>query len=224
MNTREITLGALILFACFAYTASAQSPLQPESRGDTQSWNELQFTVPINEQVDLTFSGTLRLGRNLGDFIDERVGAGLDFKLGKYFEISPGYEYIVKQPEPGRNTYENRLSLAGTVKIPVGSFSIKNRNQIERRLRNSNSDITRYRNRLLLSRPVKIGGTELELFVSNEVFYDFSENAWTRNRFSVGGEKKFSEHFTLEVYYTRQNDGFSSPGDLHIIGTTFKLR
>jgi len=69
MIIREIRLGALILIACFAYTASAQSQLQ-NLRSDTQSWNEVEFTLPVNEQIDLTLSGTLRLGRNLGDFID----------------------------------------------------------------------------------------------------------------------------------------------------------
>lgn len=220
---RNIRLRSFIIFACLTNAASAQSQ-PPNPRGDTQSWNEVQFTVPFNEQVELTLSGEFRLGRNLGDFVDERVGASLRFKLGKYFEFSPGYEYILKQPDRSRNTFENRLSFAGTVKIPVGRFTVENRNQFERRLRNSQSDTTRYRNRLLISRPVKIGGVELDLFASEEVFYDWSENDWTRSRFSVGGEKKFSEQFTLEVYYTRQNDGFGSPGDLHIIGTTFKLR
>ena len=221
MFCRKIRLGAFIIFA-FAHTAFAQSP--PASRSDTQSWNELQFTLPLNKQIDLVLSGELRLGRNVSDFVDERIGAALRFKLGKYFEISPGYEYIVKQPDRNRSTYENRLSLAGTVKIPVGRFTIENRHQFERRIRHSQSDIGGYRNRLLISRPVTIGGVKLELFASDEVFYVFSENAWTRNRFSIGGEKEFSEQFALEVYYTRQNDGFSRPGDLHIIGTTFKLR
>jgi len=221
MIARKILLFALIIFAFF-HTAFAQS--LPDSRNDTQSWNKVEFTVPVYESVDLVLSGDLRLGRNLSDFVDERVGARLNFKLGKYFELSPGYEYIVKQPERNLNTYENRLSLAGTVKIPVGKFSVENRNQFERRLRHSQSDTTRYRNRLLISRPVTIGGVKLDLFASNEVFYDWSVNAWTRNRFSAGGEKKFTEQFTFEVYYTRQNDGFSRPGDLHVIGTTFKLR
>lgn len=221
MDLTCFRLGLLLMLTVCVQTASAQTAV--DSRTDTQSWNEFQFTIPVTKQIDLTLTGEFRLGRNLGDFVDERVGASLRFKLGKYFEVSPGYEYIVKQPEPRRNTYENRLSFAGTIKIPAGRFTIEKRSQFERRLRNSQSDTTRYRNRLLVSRPVKIGDVELELFVSEEVFYDWSENAWTRNRFSIGGEKKISEQFTLEVYYTRQNDGFSSPGDLHVIGTTFKL-
>lgn len=98
MIIRKIRFGALTLFACFAFTASVQSQ-SPDPRSDTQSWNEVEFAVPLNEQVELTLSGTLRLGRNLRDLVDERVGASLRFKLGKYFEVSPGYEYIVKQPE-----------------------------------------------------------------------------------------------------------------------------
>jgi len=223
MDLTSTRLGLVMMLLCFWSPAVVgQSPT--DMRGDTQSWNKVQFTVPLGDRIDLTFRGDLRLGRNLGDFVDERVGASLRFKLSTYIELSSGYEYVVRQPERGRTTYENRISFAGTVKVPVGRFSIENRNQFERRVRNSASDTTRYRNRLLLSRQVKFGDTQIKLFVSDEVFYDFAEQAWTKNRFSVGGEKKFSDQFALEIYYTRQNDGFSRPGDLNVIGTTFKLR
>lgn len=110
MIFRSIRLGSLFIFAFSAHNALAQS--QPaDSRSDTKSWNEVQFTVPFSEQVEMTLSGEFRFGRNLSNFVDERVGASLRFKLGKYFDLSPGYEYIVKQTDRTRSIYENRSRL-----------------------------------------------------------------------------------------------------------------
>ena len=64
----------------------------------------------------------------------------------------------------------------------------------------------------------------LQLFASDEVFYDWSFDAWVRNRFAVGVSRKFNKYFTGDLYYMRQNDGRSRPGDLHIIGATYRLR
>jgi hypothetical protein len=62
------------------------------------------------------------------------------------------------------------------------------------------------------------------LFVGDEVFYDWSIDRWVRNRFSVGGSKVFNKRFTQDVYYLRQNDGVSIPGDLNVIGTILRIK
>jgi len=60
--------------------------------------------------------------------------------------------------------------------------------------------------------------------VSDEFFYDWSVNDWVRNRFAVGVNHTFNKHFTLDTYVMRQNDGRSRPGDLNIIGTTWRIK
>ena len=65
---------------------------------------------------------------------------------------------------------------------------------------------------------------KLNGFVADEVFYDTHFDAWIRNRIYAGVSKKVNEHFTFELYYMRQNDGHSRPGDLNVIGNTLKFR
>jgi len=88
----------------------------------------------------------------------------------------------------------------------------------------SPANSTRYRNRLQLEHPLKVGKTSLQLFASDEVFYDWSVDDWVRNRFAIGLSRRFNQHFTGDFYYTRQTDGRSRPGDLHIIGATYRVR
>jgi hypothetical protein len=215
-------ISAFLLIFIFAISVCAQSePTEP--RRDFQSWNEIELSVPLGKKVDLEFYGQFRLGRNLSHFVDERAGFGISFKPNKYLTIEPGYRRIAAQPVAGKSTRENRFSLEATVSVPVGKFTVSDRNLVDRRLRSS-GNTTQYRNRLQVERPFKISDTEIKLFVSNEVFYDSVERAWIRNRFSIGVSRKFSQRYTGEIYYLRQNDGFSRPGDLNVIGTTLRVR
>jgi hypothetical protein len=128
------------------------------------------------------------------------------------------------QPFEGRRVFEDRLSLPATVRVPVGHFVFSDRNLFERRFRRPGINSTRYRNRLQVEHPIGPPKQKLSLFVSDEVFYDWSFNAWVRNRAAVGLSKVVNKHFTLDLYYMRQNDSHSVPGDLHVIGSTWRFK
>ena len=190
---------------------------------DNQIWTDVQVAIPVTSHFDFNLLGTLRVGRDVSRPIDERVGAGFTFRY-KNLQVSPHYLHIAMQPFAGRRVWENRLVLPVQVRVNVGDFRISDRNQFERRLRNSGVKTNRYRNRLQVDHPVGAKDWQLSLFVSDEVFYDWSVDRWVRNRFSVGGTKVFNGHFTQDFYYLRQNDGLSVPGDLNVIGTTLRFR
>ena len=194
------------------------------SQTDTQNWNDVFLTVPLAGPVDFIMQGTIRNGRNITRPVDERFGIGFSFKLGKYLTVIPNYLYIGMQPFEGRRVFENRLSVTSTVRFPVGRFTVSDRNTFERRLREPGVDATRYRNRLQIEHPIGRKELRLSLFVSDEVFYDWSFDAWVRNRAAIGVSKVVNKHFTLDVYYLRQNDSRSVPGDLHVIGTTWRFK
>ena len=164
------------------------------------------------------------MGRDISHPVDERVGAGFSFKFGTHLTVSPNYQHIGMQPFAGRRIWENRLSLPVQLRFDVNGFRFTHRNLFERRIRNSGVRSTRYRNRLQVEHAVGPKGLALSLFVSDEVFYDWSVDRWVRNRFAVGAIKVFNKHFTQDFFYLRQNDGVSIPGDLNVIGTTLRFR
>jgi hypothetical protein len=102
-------------------------------------------------------------------------------------------------------------------------FTLSDRNVFEHRFRRPQINATRYRNRLQVEHPFGPKQAKLTLFVSDEVFYDWSLNVWKRNRFSIGLSRKFNKHFTGDLYYLRQNDSHTRLGDLHVIGTTMRF-
>jgi hypothetical protein len=214
---------ALALFVLFILGGVVCAQTTP-SHHDTQNWNDFFLTVPLSKQVDFVMQGTLRNGRNLHRPVDERLGIGFSFKLGKYLTVVPNYLYIGMQPFEGRRVFEDRLSVPATVRVPVGRFVFSDRNLFERRFRRPGISSTRYRNRLQVEHPIGPPKQKLSLFVSDEVFYDWSFNAWVRNRAAVGLSKVVNKHLTLDLYYLRQNDSHSVPGDLHVIGSTWRFK
>ncbi|MDX6305337.1 MAG: hypothetical protein QOI77_2306 [Blastocatellia bacterium] len=212
-----VLIGVLV---CAAY-ATAQSRV-PES--DNQSWNDLQITVPMTKKVDFTTQITLRLGDNVTQTADQRWGIGFVFKLNKYLSFTPFYFHREARPPNGRHESEDRLTLGATVRIPAGKFTVSNRSWFERRWREPQVEAWRYRDRLQVEHPFKINKKPFTWFVSGEAFYDWSLHVWPRDRFSGGVSHPFNKHLTLELYYTRQNDSHTRPGDLNIIWSAWRVK
>jgi len=206
---------------CPAGRSSAQTPV-PEA--DTQSWNDVQLTIPLSKKVDFLIQGTLRIGGNLSKAVDERWGFGFNYKLHKYVTLNELYFHREARPPNGRHEVEERLTLGATLSRPIGNFTLSDRNFFERRWRQPQVDAWRYRNRIQLEHPFTIRKAKFTGFVSDEVFYDRSLHIWVRNRFQVGARHAFNKHFTGDLYYLRQNDGRSRPGDIHVIGTVMRFR
>ena len=211
----------LLLLLLLASCVPAQSLID---RTDNQQWTDVQLAVPVTKNFDFNLLGTLRLGRDISHPVDERVGAGFTWKIGKYWQISPNYLHIGMQPIRNRRIWENRLTLPITFRFNLGKFRLSDRNQFEHRIRNSGLRLNRYRNRFQVEHPVGDKEWNLSLYAADEVFYDWTVDRWVRNRFTVGAIKVFNKHFTQDLYYLRQNDGVSIPGDLNVIGTTLRFR
>jgi Protein of unknown function (DUF2490) len=209
-----------LIILCFAVSlAKAQTTVDEE---DFQSWNDVQLTLPLNKQFDFIVTGTLRFGNNVERLVDRRIGAAVNFKVTSWLSLQPIYTNIVTTPRNARRRNENRLSFAATYRFPFKKFTLTDRNMFERRFRSPRNS-TRYRNRLQLEVPLK-NFYDTRFFVSDEIFYDWSLEKWSRNRFSVGLGKAINKRLTLDVYYMRQNDGTTVPGDLNVIGTTWRIR
>jgi hypothetical protein len=183
-------IGVVVVAFVTCLIASSQTVI-PQT--DTQNWNDVFLSVPLTKRVDFAMQGTIRNGRDLTRPVDERLGIGFSFKFGKYITVIPNYLYIGMQPFRGRRVFEQRLSLPATIRFNVGKFTFADRNLFERRFRRPGINATRYRNRLQIDHPVGPAKHKLSLFVSEEVFYDWSFDAWVRNRFCDWSDEGFEQ-------------------------------
>ena len=215
--TKFTTSALLWVCLCVCATASGQVPEK-----DNQLWDDIQLTIPMTKKVDFLITGTIRTDRELA--YDVRWGAGFNYKVNKYFTLSQSFFSAEARPPHGLKQRETRLTFGATLQKPIGKFTLFNRNWFERRWREPQIDAWRNRNRVRLERPFTIGKQKFTWLLSDEFFYDWSLHDWVRNRAAIGAYHTFNKHFTLELYYMRQNDGRTRPGDLHILGAIWRLK
>ena len=229
---KKINFLGFLFFLFFSFTAYSQTT-PPED--DVQFWNDTQVIFPLIKSKDskgkefdrLTFSllGTLRVGRNVSRPVDERVGVGFDYTVNKYITLSPSYIYRAGQPYRGRKEYEHRVRFDLSLEKKWSYFSIKDRNRVEYRIRNSRGDSVRYRNKIQLKVPVKQNDKEIFApFVADEPYYDFRENAWTRNELSAGISKKFNNNVSADFFYLWQRNRGNAFKNVNAFGVNLKFR
>jgi hypothetical protein len=217
------SLVVILFFPCFMCLSVVQAAAQVDHT-DNQQWTDVQLGIPLTKTIDFNMLGTLRLGRDITRPVDERLGLGATFRFGQHLSFSPNYVYIGTQPVKNRRGWESRFSLPLTLRLNAGAFRVSDRNQLERRIRHPGSNSWRYRNKFQIEHPLGAKDWQLSWFVAEEVFYDWAIDRWVRNRVSIGVTKVFSKHFTQDLYYLRQNDGVSVPGDLNVVGTALRFK
>jgi hypothetical protein len=62
-----------------------------------------------------------------------------------------------------------------------------------------------------------------DIFMTDEVFYDFSKDCWTRNRAQAGTQFHVDKKARLQVFYLRQNTTYGAPDRLNALGFTLQL-
>ncbi|MCW5958964.1 MAG: DUF2490 domain-containing protein [Pyrinomonadaceae bacterium] len=229
---RKKILTVIVSIAMFSVIGYSQT-----NDHDTQIWNETTLVFPIykakdqngkeSEKLSGFVSGTLRLGQNARHFVDERIGIGLDYKVNNYLSFSPSYIYRAGQPTRNRKEFEHRLRFDLTVEKKFKYFSLKDRNRIEHRIRHFRDDTTRYRNKLTLKVPIKYkdGKDLFAPFVADEAYYDFRQDRWFRNEFSVGISRKLSGNTSADFYYMVQsNKAVTTLKDIDIFGISLKIK
>ena len=217
---KKAALG-LLIFGFVAFSTRAQTA-QPEN--DFQSWNEVQITAPMTKKVDFYTAVTMRFGKNVSRVNDSRFAIGFIFKPTISLSIQPFYLYIDARNTNSQFRKEHRLNLRTTYRFPFKKFGLSHRSWFEYRLRRPRNS-WRYRPSLTFEKALpKNIIPKATFFLTEEVFYDSLLKRFSRNRFSAGINKTLNKNLSLDVYYMRQNDGTTRPGDLHVIGTSLKVK
>jgi len=189
---------------------------------ETQFRGEVEIKIKIFKNLDALLEGRIRLKQEI-DF-RERAGIGLSWSVNKYLLLAPSYFFQSEQELRGETEHEHRLRFAATARLPFKRWRFSDRNLVERRFFDDGNKATRYRNRAEVERVFKVKDKDTSVFLADEVFYESDVKAWTSNRIYVGARHDFTNRFSAEIYYFRQNGAFDRPRDLHVVGTTLDVR
>ncbi len=215
-------LSALFLFCSILAKAQANQLITDDE--DIQSWNDLQQTVPMTKHFDFYTALTLHFSKNVTRLNDERYAIGFVYKPTKSLSIQPFYWYINARNSRSQFRHEDRLNLRVGYRFPFKKFGLSHRSAFEYRMRSPRNS-WRWRPGFTFDKDIpKNILPKAKFFVSDEVFYDSILKKFSRNRFSVGITKTLSKKLSVDVYYMRQNDGYTHPGDLNVLWTSWKVK
>lgn len=228
---KYIFLIGLFIFSCAESFSQTAAP----PKDDVQFWSETSVSFPLlkktdekgkqSEKIGFFLNGTLRFGGNVSRLADKRIGFGFDFFVHKNITLSTSYFYRAAEPYRNRKEFEHRVRFDVSLGKSWSRFSIRDRNRIEYRIRNSTADSVRYRNKFQLNVPVtKRQKTILTPFVATEPFYDFRQRAWTRNEFSAGVSRKINDNLTADFFYLLQNNRGNVLRTINVFGVNLKVK
>jgi len=212
----------IVMFTMAIFIGHVRAQLQDEE--DNQSWNDLQLTLPVNDYFEFNTAITMRFGKNITRVSDSRWAFGFTVKPNKSFSIQPFYWYIRARNAISQFRTEHRLNLRGVYKFPTKSFGLSHRSWFEYRIRGP-LKAWRYRPSLTFEKEIPENWLKKSKFyATEEIFYDSLLKRFSRNRFTVGINRTLSKQVSVDLYYMRQNDGFTRPGDLNVIGTGWRVK
>ncbi len=210
----------VILICCLVSVTAQTPPLVAQD--DFQSWNDVQLTVPLSKKVDFITQFTMRFGKNISRLNDGRFQFGIVWHPNKTWTFQPFYWNIRSRDSRGRFRHEDRFNLRIGYKFPIKKFGLSHRSWFEYRIR-ATGNSWRYRPSLTFEKnlPKKFNA---KVYFTEESFYDSLLKKISRTRSMIGVNKTMTKKLSLDIFYMRQNDGFSRPGDLNVIGTTWKIK
>jgi hypothetical protein len=189
---------------------------------DSQLWSELDATHPFSADSSATAILTARLGNDLPNPTLSAAGLQFDHRMSSWTASATGYYVSIRSADTGARTTVWLPAAAIAYQFDVGAFSLNDRNRIEQ-LEGLTGSPTRYRNRARVDWHLWWGSAPTDIFITDEVFYDFSKDRWTRNRAQAGFEFQVSKDARLQIFYLRQNTTYGAPNRLNVLGLTLQL-
>jgi Protein of unknown function (DUF2490) len=209
-------LAATVLVPCSSGAFAAAPSV------DSQLWSEIDASYPIAADWSATGIFTTRLGSDLPNPTLTAGGLQIDHRVGSWTVSGTGYYVYVRNAQSGARTGVLLPAAALTYESGLGPVTLSDRNRLEQ-LEGLPGSPRRYRNRMSTTWHLPSGHQMTDVFVADEVFYDFSRNRLTRNRAQAGVQFNLSPNTRLQAFYMRQNNTYGAPGQLNVLGLTLQL-
>ncbi len=191
---------------------------------DFQVWNTDVEEFKIGDNSKIALEEEFRWGGNSKEFYYHHYDLGFFYNLEKYLSLGCGYRHVLELKK-GKFRPENEPYLTATLVWDLKGFKFEDRNRIEYRRFDYQTDSWRYRNKFTVKSPWKFTGLEIQPYLSDEIFIGFEgASEFNQNRFSSGLGMNLSKNIKAEVYYMLQTTKSSGKWiDSNVLGTKLKI-
>ena len=203
----------LLFMAAFFYCVSVV-----HASDDTEYWSIYTFSTKISDRIKLNLLEELRMKTDMGNFYTYVQYAGASYKVTDYFDVAGWYKLVsAKSSQHWSETH--RYDIDGTLKLDLDGFKLSNRSRFER---NTNASSWLYRDRIKMTKKIKLFEKDFMPFLSNEFFLDIEpDDGYHENRASGGISTDFIWGTKLTLYYmSRAKKSNAEWNSANVIGTT----
>jgi len=191
--------------------------------GDFQIWNTEIQEKKINENTKVTLEEEFRWGDDVSELYYQHYDLGFHYNLEEYLVIGGGYRHIYELKK-GKFKEENEPYLIASLLWNLKKAKIEDRSRLEYRHFDYQVDAWRYRNKFTVKLPFKFTSLEIQPYLADEIFLDFQNKAFSRNRFYSGTMMSLTKNFKAEIYYLLQSSRSSNNWiGANVLGTKLKL-
>lgn len=191
--------------------------------GDFQVWHTQNQEFKVNKESKMTLEEEFRWEDDAGDLYYQHYDAGFVYSLNKNLDLGINYRQVYEK-KGDKFKEENRPHVNATLKWDLWGFRFEDRNRLQYRHFDYQSDLWQYRNKFALKFPWKFAKFEIQPYLADEIFLDFRNKAFSRNRFYVGLGMSFTKNLKGEIYYLLQSSRSGNAWtDANVLGTKLKL-
>ena len=197
---------------CFAY-----------DNGDFQVWHTENQEFKINKKTKIVLEEEFRFGDDAGDFTYHHYDVGFVYSLNMHLDLAINYRQVYEKKK-GDFKEENRPHINATLKYDFYGFKLDDRSRLQYRHFDYQPDFWQYRNKLSIKFPWKFTKLEIQPYLADEIFLDFQNKAFSRNRFYCGFTMNLTKNVKAEIYYLLQSSRSTNNwAEAHVLGTKIKL-
>jgi len=185
---------------------------------DGQLWTELDVEVPLRSDTSITGVGQLRLSESLSNPIFTALGADLNHGVSDEWTLGLGYRHELTPDRQGEDIKVTQIARVFAIwRHRFGRSTVIIRTRIDNIL-NASSNPWRVRVRGEYRWATPDLGFVSYLYTNDEVFYEFVDSEFFRNRFQAGLNVVFGKRTSMRVYYQRQDSKEQTPGAINALG------
>ncbi len=183
------------------------------AKADTGTSHNFFYRDKLDDHRYFVSRGNLVTRDGFSDLFFGYVDANIGYKLNPKWSFEAGYRQAYLKLRSGwRQEYRPHINLAYRGKM--GEWVFRNRHRLEfRYFEGDANDHIRYRNESVWTAPYKVLGDSLTPYISEEFFYEFTDNDFTVNWLTFGISRSITKNTKFKLGYRLQSQKFGGVWD-----------
>lgn len=191
-----------------------------------QYWSAAKISLDINKDWKVAFEEEFRLGDDGGNLYRHHSDLGFLYDgLADWIDLGFNFRQVFEKDSKDKWKQENRPHLNITLKSKLLGLDIADRSRFEYRDREDKDDVWQYRNKVTIKLPLELTELKLQPYLADEVFFNFDEEDFNRNRLYAGASFDVLKNMGASVYYMWQSSKSSGEwNDIHVLGVSLQFK